>query len=155
MVFLEAIRLPYIIMARMTKTIKMKASGVKDWVRIDADYSIGEFHAKLQGWDVERRFIVIRERIRESRPAVGRRLFDIPGYTFRVMVTSMSGEPSEIWRDYNKRCDMENRIKELKHDLAADDFCIRQFYATEAAFRYVLALFNLLGEFQRASGMLK
>lgn len=151
--FLEERGLPYIVVARMTKTIKMKASGVKNWVRIDADYSVGEFRAKLHGWSVDRRFIVIRERIRESGSAVGRRLFDIPGYTFRVMVTSMSGEPSEIWRDYNKRGDMENRIKELKYDLAADDFCMRQFYATEAAFRSVLALFNLLGEFQRASGM--
>jgi hypothetical protein len=59
------------------------------------------------------------------------------------MVTSMSGEPAEIWRDYNKRGDMENRIKELKYDLAADDFCVRQLYATDAAFRSVLALFNL------------
>jgi hypothetical protein len=32
---------------------------------------------------------------------------------------------------------------------------MRQFYATDAAFRSVLALFNLLGEFQRASGMVK
>jgi hypothetical protein len=31
----------------------------------------------------------------------------------------------EIWRDYNRRADVENRIAELKHDLAADDFCLR------------------------------
>jgi hypothetical protein len=30
---------------------------------------------------------------------------------------------------------MENRIAELKHDLGADDFCLRKFFATEAAFR--------------------
>jgi hypothetical protein len=46
---------------------------------------------------------------------------------------------------------MENRIAELKHDLAADDFCMHVFFATEAAFRSILLLFNLLGEFQRAS----
>lgn len=46
---------------------------------------------------------------------------------------------------------MENRIAELKHDLAADDFCLHEFFATEAAFRSILLLFNLLGEFQRAS----
>jgi hypothetical protein len=45
---------------------------------------------------------------------------------------------------------MENRIAELKHDLGADDFCLREFFATEAAFRSILLLFNLLGEFQRA-----
>jgi hypothetical protein len=62
----------------------------------------------------------------------------------------MRGPPDEIWRDYNRRADMENRIAELKHDLAADDFCLRQFFDTEAAFRSILLLFNLLGEFQRA-----
>jgi len=36
---------------------------------------------------------------------------------------------------------MENRIAELKHDLAADDFCMREFFATEAAFRSILLLF--------------
>ena len=48
---------------------------------------------------------------------------------------------------------MENRIAELKHDLGADGFCMKQFFATEAAFRTVLLLFNLLAEFQRAAGM--
>ena len=48
---------------------------------------------------------------------------------------------------------MENRIAELKHDLGADGFCMKQFFATEAAFRAVLLLFNLLAEFQRAAGM--
>ena len=75
----------------------------------------------------------------------------MPGYTFRLFVTNLSAPSEEIWRDYNRRADMENRIAELKHDLAADDFCLHQFFATEAAFRSILWLFNLLGEFQRAS----
>lgn len=49
-----------------------------------------------------------------------------------------------IWRDYNQRATFEQRIDELKSDLGADDFCRREFYATEAAFRSVLLLFNLL-----------
>ncbi len=46
---------------------------------------------------------------------------------------------------------MENRIAERSHDLEADGFCLKKFSATEAAFRSVLLLFNLLAEFQRAS----
>jgi hypothetical protein len=49
-------------------------------------------------------------------------------------VTSCAAEPAEIWRDYNRRADMENRIAELKHDLGAHGFCLKQFFATEAAF---------------------
>jgi hypothetical protein len=32
-------------------------------------------------------------------------------------------------------------------------FCLKKFFATEAAFRSVLLLFNLLGELQRAAGL--
>jgi hypothetical protein len=97
-----------------------------------------------------RRFVVIREQLRAERSSLGRTLLDVPGYTFRVFVTNLALPPEEIWRDYNRRADMENRIAELKHDLAADDFCLRELFATEAAFRSILLLFNLLGEFQRA-----
>jgi hypothetical protein len=48
---------------------------------------------------------------------------------------------------------MENRIAELKNDLGADGFCLKEFFATEAAFRAVLLLFNLLAEFQRAASL--
>ena len=97
--------------------------------------------------------MVIRELVREGRDSVGRKLIDVPGYTFRVFVTSCVGLRQEIWREYNHRADMENRIAELKHDLGADGFCMKQFFATEAAFRAVLLLFNLLSEFQRAAGL--
>ena len=73
--------------------------------------------------------------------------------TFRLFATSLPLAPEEIWRDYNQRADMEKRIAELKYDLAADDFCLKEFFATEAAFRAILLLFNLLSEFQRISGM--
>jgi hypothetical protein len=46
---------------------------------------------------------------------VGRKLIDVPGYTFRIFVTSCADGPAEIRRDYNRRADMENRIAELKH----------------------------------------
>lgn len=95
--------------------------------------------------------MVIRERVREGRAAVGRKLLDVPGYTYRVFVTNRSEAPEVIWRDYNQRATLEQRIDELKSDLGADDFCRREFYATEAAFRSVLVLFNLLSLWQTAS----
>ena len=105
------------------------------------------------GWSSPRRFVVVRERIRESKASVGRKLFEWPEYTFRVFVTSLSAAQEEIWRDYNHRTDMENRIAEFKHDLSADRFCLKNFHATDAVFRSLLLLFNLLSEFRKVSGM--
>lgn len=151
--FLEQRLLPYIVVARLTPWVKRAAQGIQQWTILDDDYAAGEFRLQLHGWKAERRFVVLRERVREGRDSVGRKLIDVPGYTFRVFVTSCSEPPQEIWRDYNRRADMENRIAELKHDLGADGFCLKQFFATEAAFRAVLLLFNLLAEFQRSVGL--
>ena len=151
--FLEQQLLPYIVVAKLTPWVKRAAQRVEQWTILDDDYSAGEFRLKLHGWSVERRFVVIRELVREGRDSVGRKLIDVPGYTFRVFVTSCVDLPQDNWRDYNRRADMENRIAELKHDLGADGFCMKQFFATEAAFRAVLLLFNLLSEFQRAAGL--
>lgn len=151
--FLEQRRLPYIVVARLTKWVKRAAQRVEEWRELDENFALGEFRLQLLGWSAERRFVVIRERLREKRDSPGRRLIEFPGYTFRVLVTSTAERPEEVWRDYNRRSDMENRIAELKHDLGADGFCLKQFFATEAAFRAVLLLFNLLSEFQRAAGL--
>jgi DNA-directed RNA polymerase subunit N (RpoN/RPB10) len=133
--------------------VQREAQHVEHWQDLDENYAIGEFQLRLWSWKTERRFIAIRERVRESRLSVGRKLIAVPGYTFRVFVTSQTQTIEEVWRDYNRRADVENRIAELKHDLGADGFCMHKFFATEAAFRAVLLVFNLLAEFQRAAGL--
>lgn len=148
--FLEQRGLSYIVVARLTRWLKREAARVTEWRALDEHYSVGEFSLQLLGWDRPRRFVVIREQLRTERASLGRKLLEVPGYTFRVFVSNLTLPPEEIWREYNGRADMENRIAELKHDLAADDFCLHGFFATEAAFRSILLLFNLLGEFQRA-----
>jgi hypothetical protein len=150
--FLEEQNLPYIVVARLTRWIKSEAINICEWKDLDSIYSVAEFRKKLYGWTHERRIVVVRELLREKR-SLGRRLLSVPGYTFRLFATSLPASPEEIWRDYNQRADMEKRIAELKYDLAADDFCLKEFFATEAAFQAILLLFNLLSEFQRVSGM--
>jgi hypothetical protein len=151
--FLEERGLSYIVVCRMTRRLQRRAAEIKEWRSLDPTYAVGAFSAQLLGWHQERRFIAVREQIREEKRSVGRKLLEVPGYTFRLFVTNTQEDPDVLWRDYNQRADVEKRIGELKYDLAADDFCMRKFFATETAFRAILMLFNLLGEFQRTSGM--
>lgn len=153
--FLEERDLPYVVVARLTSRLKRELVAVKTWTPIDFNYAVGEIHLTLFGWAAPRRFVVVRERVRDDKPSLGRKLLEVPGYTFRCFVTNRKEDPLDIWREYNPRAVIEDHIKELKYDLAADDFCLRQFYATEAAFRTVLLVFNLLSEFQRAAGLPK
>jgi len=84
---------------------------------------------------------------------VERKLIEVPGYRFRVFATSLNWAAVAVWRTYSGRACVEQRIEELKDDLAADDFCTQQFFATEAAFLAVVATFNLLSLLQQAGGM--
>ena len=149
--FLEERRLPYLVVARLTQRLKRRAAMIGQWQEVDENYAVGEFRARLFGWSAERRFVVVRERVREDQEAVGRKLIDVPGYTFRLWVTNRSDPVLELWRDYNGRATVEQRIEELKNDLGADDFCTQNFWATEAAFLAVLFTFNLLSLYQQQS----
>jgi hypothetical protein len=137
-----------VIVARMTSTLKRQCAGVQAWTALDELHDAGEFTVQLFGWSQARRFVVVRERVREEKAAVGHKLLDVPGYTFRVWVTNRSEGAVALWRDYNGRACVEQRIEELKHDLAADGFCLHPFFATEAAFLAVLFTFNLLSLYQ-------
>jgi hypothetical protein len=53
--------------------------------------------------------------VRALRTPAGRKLIDVPGYTYRVFVTNRPDAPEELWRDYNQRACVEQRICELGH----------------------------------------
>lgn len=57
--------------------------------------------------------------------------------------------PEDVWRFYNSRADSETRLKELKDDFGARGFCLQSFDGTEAAFRLICFLFNLVALFKR------
>jgi len=69
--FLEGRALPYVIVARLTRALKGHCAGIKDWTPIDEHHAAGEFTLQLFGWSKARRFVVVRERERESQAAVG------------------------------------------------------------------------------------
>ena len=131
--FLEDRGLTYIVVARLGAPLKGLLSGIQKWTVVEGGYEVSELRIKLACWNVERRFVVLREKIREGKDAVGRKLLDVPGYTYRVWVTNRSESAVEIWWDDNGRATVEQRIEEMKNDLHADGFCTKAFFATEAA----------------------
>ena len=63
-------------------------------------------------------------------------------------MTNLDLSVEVIWRIYRGRADCENRIKELKYDFAADSFCMKNFWATEAALNTVMLAYNLMSLFR-------
>ncbi|MDI3464380.1 MAG: hypothetical protein OJF50_003201 [Nitrospira sp.] len=95
-----------------------------------------------------RRFVCLRQTLRERSTASGRRLIECPGSPYRVFVTSVPFAAELVTRMYAGRADRENWIKELKEDLSLDTCCLQSVDATDAAFRTGCVLYNLLMGFR-------
>jgi hypothetical protein len=98
------------------------AVGLREWLHIDENYAVSELEDQLFGWKMPRRFVVVRELVRDTKEAVGRKRLDVPCYTFRIFVTNRVEDALVLWRDYNQRAIIEQRIEELKAELNADGF---------------------------------
>jgi len=141
---LEERAIGYVVVVRRKQPVWTQVRSVRQWTPVDADHALGEFRLRLLTWSCERRFVVLRLRLKNPEPS----LVDVPRYDYRVFVTNRDEPAAWIWRHYDQRAAIEPRISELKEDLAADDFCLRGFFPTEAAVRSVFLLFNLLSVLQ-------
>jgi Transposase DDE domain group 1 len=100
------------------------------------------------------RLIVVRQQIAERPHAGGKQLIEVPGYKFQALRTNLPDtvEPLEVWRRYNGRADIENRIKELGAQFGLKGLCCRSFWATEAACHLAILAYNLCVHLQRRLG---
>jgi hypothetical protein len=105
----------------------------------------------------QRRLLIFRQRIADRPQAGGKTLLDVPGYRFQALCTSLprSWSAVAIWRRYNGRADVENRIKELAHQYGLKSFCSHSFWGTEAACHLAIIAYNLCVLFQRELGLLE
>jgi hypothetical protein len=149
LVALEARALPYAIAVRMNRLVHRQLVGLTAWRPFGPGLEVAETSYQALRWPAARRLVAVRERIAERPEARGRQLFEVPGYTFHAVVTSLALPPEAVWRFYNGRAESENRFKELKAAFGAGGFCLASFDGTEAAFRLICFLFNLVALFKR------
>jgi hypothetical protein len=76
-------------------------------------------------WTRARRIVVVREELPLCPAARGLALWQVPGYRFPAIVTSLTLALEAVRRTYNGRADSENRLKELQHAFGADGCCSR------------------------------
>ena len=144
---LESEKVNYLIATRLYPNIKHKLYGLDDWVEVFPGIEINQMYfAHEQG--PTRRYIVVRKTVDIRPKSGGKLLFDDPGYRFSCYVTNMDLPVDVLWNIYNGRADCENRIKELKQDFGLDQFCLKDFWATEAAFRFIMIAYNIMSLFR-------
>jgi DNA-directed RNA polymerase subunit N (RpoN/RPB10) len=151
----EALGLKFIFVARLTQ--KVQALCRHDdaaWQPTEVTgLAVQEVALERPG----RRLVVIRQRVAERPQAGGKSLLEVPGYRFQALMTNLplSVEALGVWRRYNGRAEIENRIRELGEQFGIKRLCCRSFWATEALHHLAIAAYNLCVLLQRRLGQLK
>ncbi len=139
--------LNYVIAVKFYENIKYQIGSIEKWVNINSGIDVCNLYFKPDNGE-KRRYIIIRKKIEKYPNSGGKLLFDEPAYRYSAYVTNLKLPVDQIYNIYNTRADCENRIKELKYDFGADNFCLKEFYATEASFRFIMMAYNIMALFK-------
>lgn len=149
---IEEQRTNYIVAARMNRGLVQRIFEERAWFAQDDGYWTSSFDYQAHGWTSPRRIVVVRKDAWKNSRTGGKLLFpdieEFERYKYVAFVTNMDLSAEMIWHLYNKRADCENRIRELKNDYGIEGFCMDDFYATEAAFRWTMVAHNLMSLFR-------
>jgi len=143
----EKEKLNYIIAVKFYENIKYQIGSVKEWANITYGLDVCEMNFKPDKGEM-RRYIIVRKKLSKYPNSGGKLLFDEPTYRYSAYVTNIKLPVDQIYNIYNTRADCENRIKELKYDFGADNFCLKEFFATEASFRFIMMAYNIMALFK-------
>ena len=151
----ESLALNFIFAARLTRRVQaLCRHDEASWQATEvAGLAVQEIKLEQPG----RRLMVVRQKIAERPQAGGKTLFEMEGYRFQALVTNLpeSVEALDVWRRYNGRADLENRIKELGEQFAIKRLCVENFWGTEAMHHLAIAAYNLCVLLQRRLGQLE
>jgi hypothetical protein len=151
----EELGLKFILVARLTQKIQsLCRHDDRQWQGTEvAGLEVQEAALDQPG----RRLIIIRQRIEQRPQAGGKSLLEVPGYRFQALITNLpsSVDALTVWRRYNGRADIENRIKELGQQFGIKRLCVDNFWGTEAMHHLAIAAYNLCVLLQRRLGQLE
>jgi len=148
MSYLESKSLNYIMAVRMYPNVKSAVWGLNEWVGLTKGIELNEMVFSHENGK-PRRYIIVKKQVDIRPNAGGKELFeDLPGFRYSCFVTNLDLPLDQVWNIYNTRADCENRIKELKNDFGLENFCLQDFWATEASFRFIMVAYNLMSLFR-------
>lgn len=152
--YLEGQELNYIVAARLLHPIQRLIDQQQAWITKDDGIEICSKTYQAQSWDKARRIVIVRQKLQQRPKASGKTLSLFPedelhrNYRYSAYITNQTYSATDVWRNYRGRADCENRIKELKQDFGADNFCLKDFWATEATLIFVMIAYNLMSVFR-------
>jgi hypothetical protein len=157
--FIEGKTIAYVMSCKLYANLQSTIYSIHNWQPIAMGIWITEITFKQGGWSKPRRIIVIKQQEEVRKKATGKKLTSlfkqedldkdkVYKTRYHAFVTNQTLPAIEIWEQYKRRGDAENRIKELKEDFGVQGFCMDDFCATETAMRFVMVAYNLMSLFR-------
>lgn len=151
--YLEEQGIEYVCKAKLTSTMRKVIKYLDEqnqWQQLSKHYAAAEITLPLPKWSKARRFVLIRE---TQKPQVidNQLCFDLKTHDYQVIVTSSEEyNPEEVWHEYNKRCNIENKIDELKVGLGFEKMSQKEMDRNVAFMWLKVLSYNLLNWFRLA-----
>jgi len=115
----------------------------------DPDIQLTVLPGERLGMDPRLRVVGIRRRVHDAKaPPQGKRIEGCSRWRYQAIVTSMSGEPYDLWRFYNDRGDCERVFRTARQALGMGCLIGQSLRANEVAFLLRLLAFNADLRFQ-------
>lgn len=147
--------LKYIFSARLTQKVQsLCRHDEQHWKATELEgLEVQELECEQPG----RRLVVVRQRIAQRPDAGGKTLFELEGYRFQALITNLppTVDALNVWRRYQGRADLENRLRELGQQFGIPRLCVQKFWGTEAMHHLAIAAYNLCVLLQRRLGQLE
>jgi stringent starvation protein B len=120
------------------------------WTAIDEMFSVNEIQAKLPKWEKTYRFVLVRKPapVKNDKQI---KMASVDPYEYQVIVTNIDYLTAEgIFHEYNQRCDIENKIDELKDGFAFDQNSQRNKKCNELFLLLKMLAYNIHNWFKSA-----
>jgi hypothetical protein len=158
--FIEDKDIAYVVCAKLYANLQREVYDIQKWMAIGEGIWISEIIFKQGGWSKDRRIVVVKQSEEIRQRATGKKLktlFSSMGIEddkvyrtrYHCFATNQCLPAIEIWEQYKRRGDVENRIKELKEDFGVEGFCMDSFCATQTAMRFTMMAYNLMSLFRQ------
>lgn len=154
--YFEGEGIEYVAKSKMLSTIKKIISYINEnpkdytWKSISSQFDVTEITVPLPKWERARRFVVVREKL-QPKLDKNQLMFEEVSYNYEVIVTNIDYLTSEeIFQEYNQRCDIENKIDEVKEGYAFSENSMLNHKANELYLLIKMIAYNISNWFKQA-----
>jgi hypothetical protein len=136
---------------KMTKRLKRQilALSEDEWQDLDCRFSVAEMEYLPSGWKFPRRMALVREMSVKDMGQVDSPDNDV--YKYQAIMTNKEEPPEEIWRFYNKRGNVENKIDEVKDGFGVDETSQHEMIENRAFALTKAISYNIVNWFKRVT----